>query len=156
MDGMGKGRKREIHFNFVVFIFIILMWMQSSSQVTCVYVCACAGPGARSLHFCVWSGFAGPLLAKAEGVPGIFGEGGLPGLCLASQRPASVTSRHHSSGLLKSVCAIAGVPWSCSWKLMCELQLVNVNFSGFSPVGKASCDKGMCHPTLGFPLEFGR
>lgn len=44
-------------------------------------MCACAGPGARSLHFCVWRGFAGPLLAKAEGVPGIFGEGGLPGKC---------------------------------------------------------------------------
>lgn len=35
----------------------------------------CAGPGAHSLHFCVWRGFAGPLLATAEGVPGIFGEG---------------------------------------------------------------------------------
>lgn len=40
-------------------------------------MCVCAGPGARSLHFCAWRGFAGPLLAKAEGVPGIFGEGKL-------------------------------------------------------------------------------
>lgn len=53
--------------------------MQSSSQVMFVCVCVCAGPGAHSLHFSVWRGFAGPLLATAEGVPGMFGERGLTG-----------------------------------------------------------------------------
>lgn len=56
--------------------------MQSSSQVTCL--CVCAGPGA--LHFSAWRCFAGPLLAEAEGVPGIFAEGGLPGGGWDSQR----------------------------------------------------------------------
>lgn len=36
-----------------------------------------------------------------------------------------MTSRDHSSGLLKSICAVAVVRWSCSRKVICELQLVS-------------------------------
>lgn len=115
-------------------------------------MCVCAGPGARSLHFCVWRGFAGPLLAKAEGVPGIFGEGGLPGEGCDIQRSPlwsfKIDLCHCCCALelfLKADVQVAVGEWSQS-----------ANSSGFSPASREPPDEGMSHPTLGFPLEFGR
>lgn len=48
--------------------------MQSSSQVMCVHLCVLALGLTLFTSLC-GGGFAGPLLAKAEGVPGIFREG---------------------------------------------------------------------------------
>lgn len=89
---------------------------------------------ALSLHFCVWRGFAGPLLAKAEGVPGIFGEGKLPGEGCDIQRSPLWFFKIN---LCHCCCAL-------------ELFLRADTQSGFSP------DKMMSHLTLGFPLEFDR
>lgn len=68
-----------------------------------VSLCVCAGPGA--LHFSVWRCFAGLLLAEAEGVPGIFAEGGLGKVGTAEDKP---------SGCLTSIRSLAAVPRSCS------------------------------------------
>lgn len=71
-----------------------------------VCLCMCVLTLVLAFFTSEWRGFVGPHCAKAEGVPGIFGEGKLPA--------EIYTSRARPSGASKSICAIAAVPWSCS------------------------------------------
>lgn len=94
--------------------------MQSSSQVMFVCVCVCV----LALVLTLFTSLCGEallglfLLQQRVCLGYLESEG-----CLGK----AVASRHHPCGLLKSLCVIATVPWSCAWKLMelvCEFQSI--------------------------------
>lgn len=73
--------------------------MQSSSQVMCLCVCVLA------LVLTLFTSVCG------EALLGLFLL--QQRVCLGYWRGKAVASRHHPCDLLKSICAIAAVPWSC-------------------------------------------
>ena len=124
--------------------------MLSSSRVMCVSVRVLAL--VLALHSGVWGGFAGPLLAKAEGVPGVPGAGGLPGEGCDTHR-----SRLWSFKINLCHCCCALEPFlKAAVRVAVGECGQSANFSGFSPVSREPRGKGMSQPTLGLPRDFGK